>query len=156
MKSLSGLSSEGVNYVNKVISIVCDTYGISAEDIKSKSRKTGVIIARHIVHYFISTKNLKPKYPYVYYATRRDHACMFNSVDRVQNMIDTEPEFNNTVKTISKELNNDNPLHSKIIIDTKTNRVLMYVNGEKINMKDSVHLNQLASKWITEAKNINL
>jgi len=90
-----------IEYIQKLVS---DYYGISVENIKSKTRKREITQARQISMYFAkqltkaSLKNIGA------YFGGRDHSTVIHACQTVNDLIDTDKRFKEDVEEIEKRI----------------------------------------------------
>ena len=90
-----------IEYIQKLVS---DYYGISVENIKSKTRKREITQARQISMYFAkqltkaSLKNIGA------YFGGRDHSTVIHACQTVNDLIDTDKRFKEDVEELEKRI----------------------------------------------------
>lgn len=84
----------------QTINAILDHYGYTLEKVKEKGRKQEVVTARMVcicALYFEHKWTLKKVGEYF----NRDHTTMVHSIQRIRNLIDTEPDFKEEIKSLS-------------------------------------------------------
>ncbi len=93
--------------INNIFSIVSNTYGITIDEIKSTKRSANISQARNICMYIIKTvTGLTLKEVGAYFG--KDHATVLHSIKKVENSIETDGTFKNTVNNIMREVREKN------------------------------------------------
>lgn len=78
----------------RVQEIVAAHFGITREGLLCSSRKAYLVLPRHVAAYL--TRKMFPQYSLVAigaYLGRRDHSVIVNSINRVESMLDGDPDF---------------------------------------------------------------
>ena len=89
--------------VEKTMNVVSEIYGISVDDIKSKSRTQTVSTARNICMFVIrSLTGITLKETGVYFG--KDHATVLNSVNNVEREMKANQTFKNTVNDVIRQV----------------------------------------------------
>ena len=88
---------------DKIIRAVCSEFGITAEDIRSRSRSVRYTIPRHTASYLIRTKT-NMSYPAIGRLFNRDHTSVISSVEKAENMLAADPEYKERVDNILKKI----------------------------------------------------
>lgn len=90
-----------IDYIQK---LVCDFYGISVDQVKSKTRKREIVQARQISMFFAkdltkaSLKNIGMHFG------GRDHSTVIHACQTVNDLIETDKKFRGDVEEISKRI----------------------------------------------------
>ena len=89
--------------VEKTMNVVSEIYGISVDDIKSKSRTQTVSTARNICMFVIrSLTGITLKETGVYFG--KDHATVLNSINNVEREMKANQTFKNTVNDVIRQV----------------------------------------------------
>lgn len=94
-------SEVNIDYIQKT---VCDYYNISLDDLKSKSRKKEIVIARQVAMFLSKGYTNHSLKSIGYHFGGRDHSTVIHSVQSVDDMIDTNPEFSFSIDELRKKL----------------------------------------------------
>ncbi|MDO3641948.1 helix-turn-helix domain-containing protein [Mucilaginibacter sp. L3T2-6] len=96
---------ETSNY-DEIIKLIGDTFGISAANIKGKSRQEDIVDARYIAIYFIkrNNRNISLKQLGAIFS-KRDHSTMIYALDKFNNLYATDRHFKRKVQLIESRLN---------------------------------------------------
>lgn len=98
-----------VNHINKEITVeniqklVAEYFGIQVEDLRKKSRKREVVVARQLSMYFakeFTSESLKNIGEYF----DKDHSTVLYSHKAVRDMIDTDAGFKDTVDKLKRQV----------------------------------------------------
>lgn len=91
---------------NAIVQSVCDAYGITPEQVFTRTRKREILYPRQIIHYFCHRyfkygrlENLANKTKMV------SHATVLNSIKTVKNLRDTDFDFRQRIEFIDYNLN---------------------------------------------------
>ncbi|MDQ3393224.1 MAG: chromosomal replication initiator protein DnaA [Bacteroidota bacterium] len=91
----------GIDYIQKTVS---DYFKVRPEEMKDKTRKKEIVIARQVAMYFAKEyTNLSLK-SIGYHFGGRDHSTVIHAVQSVNDMIETDSRFKNGVEEIRKKL----------------------------------------------------
>lgn len=139
-----------------IIDIICDYFGIDFKTICTKSRKYDILKPRQICHYFLYKFTLFSSSKIGFLVGNLDHATVLNSINKVNNSIDTDITYRNEILEIQQqielklELNKNERL---LIIDDK----IWEIYEEK---KDSYKIIRVGKddlrKWDEIPKNITM
>lgn len=89
--------------VAKVIAVVSKQTGIEESELKGRTRKGEISIARQICMYFVKKKTLK-SLKEIGLLFNRDHSTAIHNIRVIENMIDIDKRFKSFILTIEKEL----------------------------------------------------
>lgn len=88
--------------VTNIFNAVSESYGVSAEEIKSSSRSANISQARNICMYIIKTvTGITLKEVGTYFG--KDHSTVLHSVKRIEAAMETDMDLKNTVNNIVRE-----------------------------------------------------
>lgn len=88
--------------VTNIFNAVSETYGVSAEEIKSANRSANISQARNICMYIIKTvTGITLKEVGAYFG--KDHSTVLHSVKRIEAAMETDRDLKNTVNNIVRE-----------------------------------------------------
>jgi len=90
-----------VDYIQK---IVCDYFEISPDQLHSKTRKREIVQARQIAMYFSKSLTKASLASIGSQIGGKDHATVLHACKTVNNLIDTDKRFKQTVDNIEKKL----------------------------------------------------
>jgi len=90
----------GIEFIQKSIS---DYYGIHADELKAKTRKKEIVIARQLAMYFSKEFTQHSLKSIGYHFGGRDHSTVIHAVQTVNDMIDTDANFRNAVNELKKK-----------------------------------------------------
>jgi len=107
LKTKKTSNSLNENNFDKIQSVVSDFYGITVDDIISKSRKSKFVLPRHIAMYLIKTHYNIP------YATignlfgSRDHSTVLTACEKIENELKVDASLKTAILTINKKINHN-------------------------------------------------
>lgn len=88
-----------------VIEAVCENYNVSINQIKSKNRHRRIVEARHVISWVLVKKiGMTLAEVGKKYLGGRDHTTVINSLNRFNNIYDTEEEFKNKADDLIEKL----------------------------------------------------
>ena len=87
----------------KILSYIAQKYNVPEEDIKSSKRTKDITAARHLTMYLIRTM-LDMTFVSVGKIFNRDHSTVMATIEKVDAMRKTNPEFDNTVNELMREI----------------------------------------------------
>ncbi len=87
----------------KILSIVSKRYGITQDEIKGKSRRQNIALARHVSCYFMR-KYTDMSLPAIGSLLGRDHTTVINSIETVEKRIENDKLFSDELNQISREI----------------------------------------------------
>lgn len=94
-------SEVGIDYIQKTVS---DFYRLNTNDLKAKTRKREIVIARQIAMYFSKEYTNHSLKSIGYHFGGRDHSTVIHAVQTVNDMIDTDNTLRGNVDDIRKRL----------------------------------------------------
>lgn len=80
-----------------------DYYGIKVENLKAKTRKKEIVIARQVAMYFSKEFTNHSLKSIGYHFGGRDHSTVIHAVQAVNDLMETEPSFRNAVQEQKKQ-----------------------------------------------------
>lgn len=93
--------------INNIFSTVSNTYGVSIDEIKSTNRSSNISQARNICMYVIKTvTGITLKEIGAFFG--KDHSTVLHSIKRVENAIESDQTFKNTINNIIREVKEKN------------------------------------------------
>ena len=107
--TLSPYAAPGIIHPTKitieiVTEVVCKHFGCDTSTVHRNSRKPEVIDVRNTAIY-LCRSTLHKTYAEIGAYFVKDHATIINSCKRVENRLDTEPEFKETMKQLIEKIN---------------------------------------------------
>lgn len=91
----------GIDFIQKS---VADSFKVTVDEMKDKTRKKEIVIARQTAMYFAKNyTNLSLK-AIGYHFGKRDHTTVLHAIEAVNNMLDTDKEFKNHIGELQKRL----------------------------------------------------
>ncbi len=94
-------SEVGIDYIQKTVS---EYYHLKTDQLKDKTRKKEIVIARQIAMYFSKEYTNHSLKSIGYHFGGRDHSTVIHAVQSVNDMIDTNRHFKDSVDDIKKKL----------------------------------------------------
>ncbi|MFT6865289.1 MAG: chromosomal replication initiator protein [Cyclobacteriaceae bacterium] len=94
-------SEVGIDYIQKTVS---DYFNIPQEDLKAKTRKKEIVIARQVAMYFSKDYTNHSLKSIGYHFGGRDHSTVIHAVQSVNDMIDTNAKFRFSIDELKKKL----------------------------------------------------
>jgi chromosomal replication initiator protein len=94
-------SEVGIDYIQKTVS---EYYKIDLNDLKAKTRKKEIVIARQIAMYFSKEYTNHSLKSIGYHFGGRDHSTVIHAVQSVNDMIDTNNNFKSSIEDLKKRL----------------------------------------------------
>ena len=91
----------GIDYIQKAVS---DYFNVALEDLKAKTRKKEIVIARQVAMYFSKDYTNHSLKSIGYHFGGRDHSTVIHAVQAVNDMIDTDAKFRYAVDELKKRL----------------------------------------------------
>ena len=102
--------AEPVNVtVDKIFASIYKRYGISREQLASKSREKEIVAARHILNYVVR-RATEMSYPNIGKLTNRNHATVIASMEAMNKKIITTPGFDLEIRNIMREVTGEDSL----------------------------------------------
>ena len=90
----------GIDYIQKSVS---EYYGIHSDELKAKTRKKEIVIARQMAMYFSKEFTNHSLKSIGYHFGGRDHSTVIHAVQTVNDMIETDSSFRNAVNELKKK-----------------------------------------------------
>ncbi|RIW17147.1 chromosomal replication initiator protein DnaA [Algoriphagus lacus] len=90
----------GIDFIQKSVS---EYYGIHADELKAKTRKKEIVIARQMAMYFSKEFTNHSLKSIGYHFGGRDHSTVIHAVQTVNDMIETDSSFRNAVNELKKK-----------------------------------------------------
>ncbi len=91
----------GIDYIQKTVS---EYFKVDTEDMKAKTRKKEIVIARQVAMYFSKDYTNHSLKSIGYHFGGRDHSTVIHAVQAVNDMIDIDAKFRNSVEELRKKL----------------------------------------------------
>lgn len=89
-----------IDFIQKSCS---EYYGIKVEDLKAKTRKKEIVIARQVAMYFSKEFTNHSLKSIGYHFGGRDHSTVIHAVQSVNDLIETDPSFKNAITEQKKQ-----------------------------------------------------
>jgi len=99
-------SEVGIDYIQKTVS---DYFKVEQGDLKAKTRKKEIVIARQVAMYFSKDYTNHSLKSIGYHFGGRDHSTVIHAVQSVNDMLDTDAKFRFSVDELKKKLKMRNP-----------------------------------------------
>ncbi len=93
-------SEVGIEYIQKVVS---DYFNVHTEDLKAKTRKKEIVIARQLAMYFTKDYTNHSLKSIGSHFGGRDHSTVIHALQSVNDMIDTDARFRTSVNELQKK-----------------------------------------------------
>jgi chromosomal replication initiator protein len=90
----------GIDFIQKSVS---EYFGIQLDDLKAKTRKKEIVIARQVAMYFSKEFTNHSLKSIGYHFGGRDHSTVIHAVQTVNDMIETDSSFKNSVNELKKK-----------------------------------------------------
>ncbi|MFC5624435.1 chromosomal replication initiator protein DnaA [Algoriphagus winogradskyi] len=90
----------GVDFIQKTVS---EYYGIAVDDLKAKTRKKEIVTARQVAMYFCKEFTNHSLKSIGYHFGGRDHSTVIHAVQTVNDIMETDSSFRNTVLELKKK-----------------------------------------------------
>ena len=90
-----------IDYLQKIAS---EHYNISLEDLKSKTRKKEVVIARHVAMYLAKQYTNHSLKSIGQYCGGRDHSTVIHALQAVNDMLTTVPRFKSSLEELKRKI----------------------------------------------------
>ncbi len=87
-----------------IIQVVAEHFRVNAEDITSKKRNAEFVIPRQVVMYLCRELTDIPLKSIATILDKKDHSTIIYGVDKVEERIKTDTDFNNTIEVIKKKI----------------------------------------------------
>lgn len=94
-------SEVGIDYIQKTVS---DFFRVNLDDLKAKTRKKEIVIARQVAMYFSKDYTNHSLKSIGYHFGGRDHSTVIHALQSVNDMIDTDAKFRYSVDELKKKL----------------------------------------------------
>jgi chromosomal replication initiator protein len=94
-------SEVGIDFIQKTVS---DYFNVALEDLKAKTRKKEIVIARQTAMYFSKEYTNHSLKSIGYHFGGRDHSTVIHAVQSVNDMIDTDSKFKSSIEELKKKL----------------------------------------------------
>ena len=94
-------SEVGVDYIQKTVG---EYFQISVEDLKDKTRKKQIVIARQVAMYLCKEYTGHSLKSIGYHFGGRDHSTVIHAVQSVCDVMDVDTEFRNSITELKKKL----------------------------------------------------
>ncbi|MEM6735561.1 MAG: chromosomal replication initiator protein DnaA [Bacteroidota bacterium] len=94
-------SEVGIDYIQKTVS---DYFHVKQDDLKAKTRKKEIVIARQVAMYFSKDYTNHSLKSIGYHFGGRDHSTVIHALQSVNDMIDTDSKFRYSVDELKKKL----------------------------------------------------
>jgi len=91
----------GIDYIQKT---VAEYFKVEVSEIKSKSRKKEIVIPRQVAMYFSKLYTNHSLKVIGYHFGGRDHSTVIHAMHSVEDMIETDSRFKNSIEEIKKKL----------------------------------------------------
>jgi chromosomal replication initiator protein len=90
----------GIDFIQKSVS---EYYGIDIVDLKAKTRKKEIVIARQVSMYFCKEFTNHSLKSIGYHFGGRDHSTVIHAITTVNDIMETDSSFRNTVNELKKK-----------------------------------------------------
>jgi chromosomal replication initiator protein len=90
----------GIDFIQKS---VAEYYGIDIEDLKAKTRKKEIVVARQVSMYFCKEFTNHSLKSIGYHFGGRDHSTVIHAITTVNDIMETDSSFRNTVNELKKK-----------------------------------------------------
>ena len=94
-------SEVGIDYIQKTVS---DYFHVEQDDLKAKTRKKEIVIARQVAMYFSKDYTNHSLKSIGYHFGGRDHSTVIHALQSVDNMMDTDSKFRYSIDELKKKL----------------------------------------------------
>lgn len=91
----------GIDFIQKIVS---EHYGISPEEMKAKTRKKEIVIARQVAIYFSKEYTHHSLKSIGFHFGGRDHSTVIHSVQSVNDMMEVDSKFKQSIEDLKKRL----------------------------------------------------
>ncbi len=91
----------GIDYIQKT---VAEYFRLTQDDLKAKTRKKEIVIARQIAMYFSKEYTNHSLKSIGYHFGGRDHSTVIHAVQSVNDTMDVDTHFRNTIKELKEKL----------------------------------------------------
>lgn len=90
----------GIDFIQKTVS---EYYSINLDDLKAKTRKKEIVVARQVAMYFSKEFTNHSLKSIGYHFGGRDHSTVIHAVHTVNDMIETDSSFRNAITELKKK-----------------------------------------------------
>jgi chromosomal replication initiator protein len=90
----------GIEFIQKSVS---EHYGINVDDLKAKTRKKEIVVARQVSMYFCKEFTNHSLKSIGYHFGGRDHSTVIHAITTVNDIMETDSSFRNTVNELKKK-----------------------------------------------------
>lgn len=90
-----------IDYLQKVVS---EHYNVSLENLKGKTRKKEVVIARHVAMYLAKQYTNYSLKSIGHYCGGRDHSTVIHALQAVNDMLTTVPKFKSSLEELKRKI----------------------------------------------------
>ena len=94
-------SEVGIDYIQKTVS---DYFRVTQDELKAKTRKKEIVIARQVAMYFSKDYTNHSLKSIGYHFGGRDHSTVIHALQSVNDMLDTDAKFRYSVDELKKKL----------------------------------------------------
>lgn len=94
-------SEVGIDYIQKAVS---EYFHVKQDDLKAKTRKKEIVIARQVAMYFSKDYTNHSLKSIGYHFGGRDHSTVIHALQSVNDMLDTDAKFRYSVDELKKKL----------------------------------------------------
>lgn len=94
-------SEVGIDYIQKTVS---EYFHVNTDDLKAKTRKKEIVIARQVAMYFSKDYTNHSLKSIGYHFGGRDHSTVIHALQSVNDMMDTDSKFRYSVDELKKKL----------------------------------------------------
>ncbi len=94
-------SEVGIDYIQKTVS---DYFHVDQKDLKAKTRKKEIVIARQVAMFFSKDYTNHSLKSIGYHFGGRDHSTVIHALQSVNNMLDTDAKFRYSVDELKRKL----------------------------------------------------
>ncbi|MCZ6900633.1 MAG: chromosomal replication initiator protein DnaA, partial [Bacteroidetes bacterium] len=91
----------GIDFIQKTVS---ESFNVSLDDMKDKTRKKEIVIARQVAMYFSKEYTNHSLKSIGYHFGGRDHSTVIHAVQTVNDMMETNSQFCSSVESLKKKL----------------------------------------------------
>ncbi len=88
-----------------IISVVCDHFNISENDIKSKKRNAEIVLPRQIIMYLCRQMTDASQTRVAQLLGKNDHTTVIHGAKKIEELLETDQVLNNTIEIIKKKIN---------------------------------------------------
>ncbi|MEM9895213.1 MAG: chromosomal replication initiator protein DnaA [Bacteroidota bacterium] len=91
----------GIDYIQKTVS---EFFHVAQEDLKAKTRKKEIVIARQVAMYFTKDYTNHSLKSIGHHFGGRDHSTVIHALQSVNDMLDTDAKFRYSIEELKKKL----------------------------------------------------